>query len=88
LLHKRFNHGVAFLGNKIFVAGGTEKKCESFDLRVKVWEELPNADFDDFGWGVALISIKNRHMVAVGGRKHNSSYPYPERFLRLDCLKL
>ena len=81
-------HGVAFLGNKIYVVGGIQsiRKCERFDLQKEVWTELP--DFDEYGSGVTLMGIKSRYVVGVGGRNDNFEYPDAQRFTQLDSLKL
>ena len=90
----RVYHGVTALGNYIYVAGGFDdlsevvKKCERFDLQKKVWVELDNADFDDFGEGVTLMSAKSRYVIAVGGANVFNEFPDAERIARLDTLKL
>ena len=49
---------------------------------------MENADFDEFGLGVTLVTIKSRFVVAIGGRNEQFNYPDVLRFARLDSLKL
>ena len=63
-------HGVLLLGKQIYVVGGDDneesvRKCETFDVTKAVWTEIP--DFDEFGWGVTLVAIKQRFALALGG---------------------
>jgi len=96
--YARFDHGATLLGNKIYVVGGKNsghdsvRTCERFDLKRKVWSDLPTADFDEFGIGVTLMPVKSRYAIAVGGGSNGPLFQYgfgdAERFARLDSLKL
>ena len=67
---------------------GVVRKCERFNLRKEVWERLPaEADFDEFGWGVKLIGLKNRWAIAVGGGG-TGAQPDVQTFKRLNTSKL
>ena len=89
MLHARSDHGIILLGKQIFVVAGWHdyrivRKCETFDLKKAVWTEIP--DFDEFGWGVTLVAIKQRFALALGGS--NDMGEYTDRYARLDCQKL
>jgi hypothetical protein len=62
-------HGVALIGNNIYVVGGLGRMnpCETFDLKTGTWKDLPAADFNEFCYGLTLLVIKVRYAIAIGG---------------------
>jgi hypothetical protein len=87
MLYERDGHGATVLGNKIYVAGGSEvKKYERFDIKKKTWAKLCNADFEFIG--VTLMSVKSRYVMAVGGRREGFNNSDTALFARLDSQKL
>ena len=60
------------------------KKCEGFDLQKEVWRKLP--DFDGWGCGINVITIKNRYVIGFGGRDDN--FDDVDSFRQIDSLRL
>ena len=89
----RHSHGICFIQNSIYVAGGFGNEennsllnqCERFDFRLGKW--IVVADLNRKSSGCCLVPFSKRSIFKFGGRSENSENPDCNIIERYDLFK-